>query len=387
MEVSRVKRKNLFILFAVLASLVLVLAACGGGDNNNDNNNNDNTNVENNNNNDNNNNDGNVAEGDSDFKVAMVTDVGGVDDKSFNQSAWEGLQAWGEEHGLEEKENFDYAQSDDDADYLPNLNSLVRDEFDLIFGIGYLLEPAVEEIAQNNPDTYFSIVDAVVEEDNVASITFADNESSFLVGVAAALKTETDKLGFVGGVESDIITAFDVGFYAGVKSINPDIEIDIQYAEAFDAADKGKLIASQMYNNDIDIIFHASGDTGNGVFSEAKDIKNSDPDREIWVIGVDQDQYEEGQIGDYNVTLTSALKRVDNAVQQVSNMAMDGDFPGGEVLAFDLSDEGVGYATTNEDALTSDIIEEMEEWKEKIINGEVDVPSTQEELEEYLESL
>src|SRR5690625_524834 len=386
MEVSRVKRKNLFILFAVLASLVLVLAACGGGDNNNDKNNNDNTNVENNNNNDNNNNDGNVAEGDSDFKVAMVTDVGGVDDKSFNQSAWEGLQAWGEEHGLEEKENFDYAQSDDDADYLPNLNSLVRDEFDLIFGIGYLLEPAVEEIAQNNPDTYFSIVDAVVEEDNVASITFADNESSFLVGVAAALKTETDKLGFVGGVESDIITAFDVGFYAGVKSINPDIEIDIQYAEAFDAADKGKLIASQMYNNDIDIIFHASGDTGNGVFSEAKDIKNSVPDREIWVIGVDQDQYEEGQIGDYNVTLTSALKCVDNAVQQVSNMAMDGDFPGGEVLAFDLSDEGVGYATTNEDALTSDIIEEMEEWKEKIINGEVDVPSTQEELEEYLES-
>src|SRR5690625_8026673 len=128
MEVSRVKRKNLFILFAVLASLVLVLAACGGGDNNNDNNNNDNTNVENNKNNANNNNDGNVAEGDSDFQLEMFTVLRRVDDKFFNQSAWEGIQAWREEHGLEEKANFDYAQSDDHADYLPNLNSLVRDE-------------------------------------------------------------------------------------------------------------------------------------------------------------------------------------------------------------------------------------------------------------------
>lgn len=371
------RKRNVLFLLALITSLALVLAACGGSGNNNGNNN-DGNNEGNNN---------GEATGDSDFKVAMVTDVGGVDDKSFNQSAWEGLQAWGEEHGLAEKENYDYAQSNDDSDYLPNLNSLVRDDFDLIFGIGYLLEPAVQEVAAQNPDNYFGIVDAVVEEPNVASITFADNESSFLVGVAAALKTKTNKVGFVGGVESDIITAFDVGFYAGVKSVNPDIEIDIQYAEAFDAADKGKLIASSMYNSGIDIIFHAAGATGNGVFGEAKDIKNSDPDREIWVIGVDQDQYDEGQIGDYNVTLTSALKRVDNAVQQVSNMTMEGNFPGGETLQFDLSDEGVGYATTNEEALTEDIIEEIENWKEKIINGEIDVPSTKAELEEFMENL
>lgn len=383
MEVKTLRKRNILFLLAIFTSLVLVLAACGGSgnDNNNNNNNNEPNNTENNNNNT------GEATGDSDYKVAMVTDVGGVDDKSFNQSAWEGLKAWGAEHGLAEKENYDYAQSNDDSDYLPNLNSLVREDFDLIFGIGFLLEPAVGDVAAQNPDTNFGIVDAVVDAPNVASITFADNESSFLVGIAAAMKTKTNKLGFVGGAESDIITAFDVGFYAGVKSINPDIEIDIQYAGAFDAADKGKLIASSMYNSGVDVIFHASGATGNGVFGEAKDIKNSDPDREIWVIGVDQDQHDEGQIGDHNVTLTSALKRVDNAVQQVSNMAMEGNFPGGEVLQFDLSDEGVGYATTNSDALTQDIIDEIEEWKEKIINGEVSVPKTQAELDEFMENL
>ena len=322
----------------------------------------------------------------ADFKVGMVTDVGGVDDKSFNQSAWEGLKAWGEEHGLTEKEAFDYAQSNDDSDYLPNLNRLVRNDYDLVFGIGYLLETAIEDVAQQNPDAYFSIVDAVVDEPNVASITFADNESSFLVGVAAAMKTETDKVGFVGGVESDIITAFDVGFHAGVKSINPDIEIDNQYAGSFEAADDGKLIASSMYSGGADIIFHASGATGNGVFAQAKDLKNDDPDRDIWVIGVDRDQHDDGDIGEHNITLTSALKRVDNAVQDVSNLAMDGEFPGGEILEFDLSDEGVGYTTSN-DAMTDDIVEEVEKWKEKIINGEIEVPKTQDELDEFMESL
>src|SRR5699024_2496918 len=124
---------------------------------------------------------------------------------------------------------------------------------------------------------------------------------------------------------------------------NEDIDINVQYAGSFEAADEGKLIASSMYNEDRDVIFHASGATGNGLFSQAKDLKKKDPEREIWAIGVDRDQYEEGQVDDYNITLTSAVKRVDNAVQQVSNMAVDGEFPGGEIMEFDLEDEGVGY--------------------------------------------
>src|SRR5690606_21232966 len=146
---------------------------------------------------------------------------------------------------------------------------------------------------ENNEDRFFAIVDDVVEADNAVSITFKEHQGSFLVGVAAALKTKTNKLGFVGGVDSPLINKFEVGFIAGAKSVNPDIEVEVQYAESFGDASKGKMIAADMYNNDIDVIYHASGGTGNGVFNEARDLKNADPDREIWVIGVDRDQHEE----------------------------------------------------------------------------------------------
>lgn len=377
------KRNKFLLLLTVLLSLGIILAACGSSDGNNDTNANGN-NGANDGTNENAENDG---DGDTDFKAALVTDVGGVDDKSFNQSAWEGLQAWGEEHGLEKGEGFDYAQSEADADYMPNLTRLVRDDYDLTFGIGFKLEDAIGKIADQNPDNHFAIVDAVVEGPNIASITFADNESSFLAGAAAALKTKTDKLGFIGGVEGDIIEAFEVGFVAGAKSVNPDIDVQVKYAGAFDAADDGKLIASSMYKDDRDIIFHAAGGTGNGLFAEAKDLKKNDPDREIWAIGVDRDQHDEGEIGDDNVTFTSVIKRVDNAVQEISNDSMNGDFPGGEVLELGLKDDAVGYTTTNEDAMTEDIIDEVEDWKDKIVDGEIEVPHNNSELEDFLDEL
>ena len=376
--ITLLKNRKFILLLIVSFSLMFILAACGDSSDEDS----DDTGVDNG--------EESKAKGDgddTDFKAALVTDVGGVDDKSFNQSAWEGLQSWGEEHGLEQGNGYDYAQSDADADYLPNLTRLVREEYDLIYGIGYKLEDAIGQIAEQNPDNHFAIVDSVVEAPNVASINFADNESSFLAGVVAAHKTNTDKLGFIGGVESDIITAFEVGFRAGAKSVNPDIDINVQYAGAFDAADDGKLIASSMYNEDRDIIFHASGATGNGLFAQAKDIKKNDPDREIWAIGVDRDQHEEGQIGDDNITLTSVLKRVDNAVVEVTNQAMNGEFPGGEMLELGLADEAVGLSTTNEEAMTQDLIDIAEEWKEKIINGEVEVPHNYEELDEFLDEL
>ncbi|ALX47592.1 BMP family lipoprotein [Lentibacillus amyloliquefaciens] len=374
------KNRKFLLLFALLLTVGMLLAACGGGNDSqgegsdSESGSSDSESSE-------------SSEESSDFSSAMVTDVGGVDDKSFNQSAWEGLQAWGEEHGLEEGEGFDYAQSNDDSDYQPNLNRLVREGYNMVFGIGYKLEDAISEVAGQYPDTNFAIVDSVVEGDNIASITFADHEGSFLAGVAAANKTNTDKIGFVGGTDSDLINKFESGYVAGAKTVNPDIEVEVQYAGAFDAPDDGKLIASNMYNNDIDIIYHASGATGNGVFAQAKDIKNNDPEREVWVIGVDRDQHEEGAIGDHNVTLTSMIKRVDNSVQQVSNMAMEGEFPGNEVLEFGVEDEGVGLADTNEEAYTDDIAQAVDEWKQKIIDGEVEVPQTHDELDEYLNSL
>ncbi|WP_217586447.1 BMP family lipoprotein [Lentibacillus saliphilus] len=380
--------KKRFLLLVMLLTLGLIVAACGNNDDNNAADGNDNgTDTEQNGNDNASGNDEGEAGGDTDYTVAMVTDVGGVDDKSFNQSAWEGITAWGEEHGLAKGEGFDYLQSNTDADYIPNLQQLARADFDLIYGIGFKLEKGIADIAKQFPDKHFGIVDSVVDADNVVSIGFADNESSFLVGVAAALKTNTNKIGFIGGMESDIIEAFEVGFRAGAMSVNPDIDIKVQYAGGFDKADEGKLIASSMYNEDRDVIFHAAGGTGNGLFNQAKDLKKNDPDREIWAIGVDRDQHEEGKIDDHNITLTSAVKRVDNAVHEVSNMAMDGNFPGGEILKFDLKSEGVGYTTTNEDAMTQDIIDEVESWKEKIISGEIEVPSKYDGLEEYEESL
>ncbi|HZH61199.1 MAG TPA: BMP family protein [Metabacillus sp.] len=314
------------------------------------------------------------------FTVAMVTDVGGVDDKSFNQSAWEGLQAFGEENGLEKGTNgYDYSQSQSDADYVTNLNTLARKKFDLIYGIGYLLQPAVEEIAQQQKDTHFAIVDSVVDQPNVASITFKEHQGSFLVGVVAGLTTKTNKIGFVGGVEGDLIKKFEVGFVEGVKAVNPGATVDVQYAGAFDAADKGKAIASSMYGSGTDIIYHAAGGTGNGVFSEAIDLKVQDPDRELWVIGVDKDQHEEGN-GKYkdgeefNITLTSMVKRVDVAVKDLAEKAKSGKFPGGQVIEYGIEEQAIGIAPSDEH-LSDEVKAKVKEFEEKIVNGEIEVPT------------
>lgn len=325
------------------------------------------------------------------FSVAMVTDVGGVDDKSFNQSAWEGLQKFGAENGLKEgKGGYSYLQSSSDADYATNLNKLVRDDFDLVYGIGFLMTDAINEIAEQQPEANFAIVDSVVEKPNVASITFKEHEGSFLVGVVAGLTTKTNKIGFVGGMEIPLIEKFESGFLAGVKSVNPNATVEVQYAGAFDKADTGKAIASSMYANGIDVIYHASGATGNGVFSEAKDLKTKDPNRELWVIGVDKDQAPEGEVEidgkAYNVTLTSMVKRVDVAVYDVATKAMNGEFPGGQIIEYGLDQDGVGIAPT-QDNISEDVLKAVDEWKQKIINGEVKVPTTRDEYKEFEASM
>ena len=325
------------------------------------------------------------------FSVAMVTDVGGVDDRSFNQSAWEGLQKFGKDNGLEKgRGGYDYLQSTSDADYPTNLNKLVRNDFDLIYGIGYLMGDAMKEVAEQNPKKHFAIVDTVVDAPNVASITFKEHEGSFLVGVVAGLMTKTNKVGFVGGMEIPLIEKFESGFRAGVKAVNPKATVEVQYAGAFNQADKGKAIASSMYASGIDIIYHAAGGTGNGVFSEAKDLKKKDPNREIWVIGVDKDQAPEGEvkIGDktYNVTLTSMVKRVDVAVYDVAKRAQAGDFPGGQAIEYGLPENGVGIAPT-QDNIPDDVLKAVDEWKEKIANGEVKVPTNRKEYEQFAATL
>ena len=320
------------------------------------------------------------------FTVAMVTDTGGVDDKSFNQSAWVGIQQFGKDNNLEKGKNgYDYLQSKSDADYTTNMNQLVRQKFDLIYGVGFLLADSITEVAKQNPDNKFALIDSVVDVDNVASITFKEHEGSFLVGVVAAMQTKSNKIGFIGGVESELIKKFESGFIAGVKSVKPDAEVQVKYAGDFNKADIGKATAQAMYKSGIDIIYHAAGGTGKGVFTEAVNIKKNDPSKEIWVIGVDSDQAALGDVPgtDHNITLTSMIKRVDLAVQEVSTMAKDGKFPGGQNVEFGLEDDAVDIAPT-QDNLSEDILKKVEEYKGKIKNGEIKVPSTREEVETFL---
>lgn len=348
------KKRNLGLaLTAVLASSTL-LAACGSDDAKK----------------------GDTKKEDKDnFTVAMVTDTGGIDDKSFNQSTWDGIQEYGKENGLTKGDGgIDYLQSNQDSEFTTNLQKLVRRDFDLIFAVGYKLHDSVSQVAKQQKDSKFAIIDEVVEgQDNVASIMFKANEASFLAGVAAALQTKTDKVGFIGGIKSEVIDGFQAGFEAGVKAANPKVKVDVQYAGSFGDAAKGQTIAKRMYDSGADIIFHAAGGTGTGLFTEAKERKKKDPNADVWAIGVDRDQYDEGKVGDKNIVLTSVLKRVDIAAKDISNLGKDGKFPGGKTITYGLKDAGVGLADSH-GAITAETQKKIDEYKEKIIKGEITVP-------------
>ncbi|MFB9278283.1 BMP family lipoprotein [Cohnella cellulosilytica] len=306
-----------------------------------------------------------------DFKFAMVTDVGGINDKSFNQSAWEGLNKLKADTGAEVKN----LESKEASNYLTNLNKFVRDGYNLTWGIGFLLEDAVKESADKNPDARLAIIDGEVQAPNVASIKFAENEGAFLVGVVAGSMTKSNKIGFVGGIDIPVIKRFELGFLAGVAAVNPDAKVEINYTGAFDKADLGKAAAASLYNAGADIVFHAAGATGNGVFNEAKERnKNASADKKVWVIGVDKDQSLE--FGD-DVTLTSMLKRVDEAVYRVSMEMIEGKFPAGQVTTLGLKDDGVGLPDTSKANVPQDILDKVEEYKQKIISGEITVPTAE----------
>ena len=315
---------------------------------------------------------------DSAVKAAIITDVGGVDDRSFNQSAWEGLTAWGEENGLKENTDYTYFQSASESDYVTNLDSAVSGGYNLVFGIGFALESAIAEVAPNNPDTKYVIVDSVVaDQDNVVSVGFADHEASYLAGVAAAKSTKSNHIGFIGGMEGVIIDRFEAGFVAGAKSVNPDIKVTIDYAGSFADAAKGQTLAAAQYAAGADVIFHASGGTGNGVFAAAKaENETRNEADKVWVIGVDRDQSAEGDYTskdgkDSNFVLASTLKEVGTSVKDIANKALAGEFPGGEILQFTLADGGVDLVETN---LSDEASEAVATAKKAILDGEVSVP-------------
>lgn len=326
----------------------------------------------------------------SKIKIGMVTDTGGINDKSFNQGAWEGLKKFAKDNNMPtgQGKQVSYLESQQDTDYQTNLNQMVHHGYNLVFGIGYKMADAVGTIAKQNPKAKLAIIDSVVTKKNgdlmpnVASITFKEQEGSFLVGVAAAKMTHSNKIGFIGGVKSDVISRFENGFKAGVKTVNPKAKIFVQYAGSFADAAKGGEIAKTMYGKGADIIFAAAGATGNGAFTEAKnETKNG---HKVWVIGVDRDQYNLGL--PENVTLTSMVKHVDTAVYKVSKQTMNGNFPGGKHVVLGLKQNGVGIAPHKKN-LSDAALSAIKKYKQEMINGKIKAPGTAKEYKQYLSNL
>ena len=349
-----------FKKLAMFGATALLLAACGNGDTDTDTDTGTDTDTD----------AGEEVVDTDDFSIAMITDTGGVDDRSFNQSAWEGMQAWVGEVGFAD-EAIRYYQSDTEDQYIPNLQTATQDGFDIIYGIGFLLEDPISTVAEQNPDRWYGIVDSFVDMPNVVSLNFRDHENSFMAGVAAALTTETNKIGFIGGIEGEIIDRFQTGFEHGVEFVNPDIEVDVQYANSFGDAGAGQQIASIMYQSGVDVIFHAAGAVGNGVFQEARNRMEDGSDTKLWVIGVDRDQSEEGNYDGGNLTLGSTIKNVGTAIAQSANAALDGNFQGGENVAYGLDEGGIDFVTNPD--MPQEIVDEVEAARAGIIDGTIEV--------------
>jgi len=310
--------------------------------------------------------------------VAMVTDVGGVNDQSFNQSAWEGLQRAEKELGLKAS----YVESKQESDYAPNFQNLIDAKADLIWGIGFLMGDAVKNAALNNPNNKFAIIDYAYETTpaNIEGVVFKEEEPSFLMGYIAATMSKTGKVGFVGGMKIPVIEHFDAGYAAGVAWANNvkglSVKVLNQYAESFTDAAKGKAIALSMYQEGADIVFHAAGNVGNGVIEAAKEQNK-------FAIGVDRDQ---NYLAPDNV-LSSAMKRVDNAVYTLSKELADGVFQGGSTRVLGLKEGGVDIAPSSSKLVSPEILAEVEKLKQEIIAGKIVVPNNFAALATFVGSL
>jgi basic membrane protein A and related proteins len=312
--------------------------------------------------------------GQQQIRVGMVTDVGGVNDQSFNQAAWEGLQKAQKELGIKAS----YQESEKDADYEPNLETLQDAGNQLIWGIGFKMGDAIGDAAQANPDQKYGIIDYSYDPapENVVGVLFKAEEASFLVGYIAGKMTESNTIGFVGGIDVPVIQSFQYGFMAGVKQANPEAQVRVQFAESFTDAARGKAIATQMYQQGADIVFHAAGAVGDGVIEAAVEQDKK-------AIGVDRDQ---NYLAPNNV-ITSAMKRVDTAVFEITKRMLDNDFPGGQTIVYGLKEGGVGIAPTTEKNVPKEIVEEVKDVERQIIDEEIEVPVNREQYNQFVQTL
>ena len=340
---------------AVLAAGILALSACGS-DSDNDN--------------------GSASDGGSkaptsDVKVGMAYDVGGRGDQSFNDSAAAGLDQAKEDGLIADSQESEAEDGEAETAREERLRVFADAGYDPIIAVGFAYEASVTKVAAEYPDVHFAIIDSEnVTADNVANLVFAEEQGSFLVGAAAALKSKAGHIGFVGGVETPLIQKFQAGYEAGAQAVNPDIKVDVKYLtqvpdfSGFADPAKGKTAAQGMYDNGADIVYHAAGGSGGGVFEAASEAKG-------WAIGVDSDQYNTADPSVKDVILTSMLKNVNVAVHEYLKKVSEGEFPSG-VTRYDLAVDGVGYSTSG--GFVDDITDQLDEYKQQIVDGEIEVP-------------
>ncbi|MCD3326242.1 BMP family ABC transporter substrate-binding protein, partial [Clostridium botulinum D/C] len=291
----------------------------------------------------------------SSIKVGLATDEGGLNDKSFNQSADKGLKKAKQELGAEYKP----IESKGKESYVQNLQLLSQDfGADLTFGVGYQMKKALNDVAKGAKDKNFAIIDEKINLPNVQSLLFKEQEGSFLVGVIAAKMTKTNKIGFIGGKEGDVIGRFEAGYVAGAKSINPNIKFDIRYADSFADSNKGYELAKSEYNAGCDIVMHAAGGVGIGLFQATSELKKAG--KNVWAIGVDMDQAlslldDKGKPQYADVILTSMVKKVDVAVFQAVQAVKDGKFKGGIVKNLGLKENCVEIAQSSRGNVPDDM--------------------------------
>jgi basic membrane protein A len=300
-------------------------------------------------------------------RLGMVTDTGGLGDRSFNDSAYAGL--------IEARDRLHaktaVLQSKSASDYQPNLTVLANEEYDLIFAIGFLMAKDVTEVANRFPMRHFAIIDAVVDQPNVASVTFKEEDGSFLAGAAAAMASKTHQIAFLGGIDIPIIRKFEAGYIAGAREIDPKIKVAVKYVGSFDDAAAGKELSGVLFDQGADVVFVAAGKAGIGAIDQVKTRAND------YIIGVDSDQdaLAPGKV------LTSMVKRVDVGVFMLAQDTVAEKIPSGHTV-LGLKEGGVGLTpfTYTRNVMTPDRIARIARIKAAIIAGTIKPPATREEL-------
>ena len=313
--------------------------------------------------------------------AALITD-GKINDHSFNQSAWEGLEYYGTEYKLHKgADGYQYFQIKDKDDLKTGINKAIKQKYQTIFGLGSEAKSAITSAAKKHPNKNFVIMDDTIKGyPNIASVRFRKDEGAYLAGVAAASQTKTGKVGFIGGENSSVIRSFKRGFTKGVnnqaKKMHKKVTIYSQNIGNFTNTFKARTIAASMYGKDADIIFHAAGKAGSGLFQEARFINQARPAKDrVWVIGVDADQSDLGKYDakggqEANFVLTSVITGVNVATKDIASRSYQDKFPGGKMITYGLKNNAVSILPGQ---IAPNIWKDVQIARSKILAGKIKI--------------